>query len=107
MRELHLRMENMQRIRIYRRYRINRAAALAACLAVTVMLAYVIGSLPARNLVVGTGSYTASIFANYEALRYVVAALLAFCLGALFTILCYRMRKRMEEEQQDNQDESS
>ena len=99
--ELHRRMENMQWTRIRRTYMIRSTAALAACLAVTVMLAYVIGILPAQDLVVSTGRYTASIFASFTVLRYVVVAFLAFVLGVAVTIFCFRMRKHMEEEKHD------
>lgn len=99
--ELHQRMADRQWNKVRRQYMIKSTVACAACLTITVILAFVISSIPVQTPVAGTGGYTASIFANYETLGYVVLALLAFCLGALVTIICFRMRKRLEEMQDD------
>ena len=99
--ELHQRMADRQWNKTRRQFMVRSTLACAACLMVTVILAFAIGNIPAQTPVAGTGSFTASIFGNYAALGYVVLALLAFCLGALVTIICFRMRKRMDRKQDD------
>ena len=81
-RELHCRMDVMQEKEIHRRY-VARCTAAAAS--------------------VGGPVLSGSIFADHEALGYVVTAFLAFCLGALVTILCFRLKRREKTEgQQDD-----
>ena len=94
-------MANLQWSRIRRQYMAKSAAAFAASLIITVILAFIIGNMPAQIAPAGPNGYTATLFANYAALGYVVVALLAFCLGALVTIFCFRMRKHMEVMQDD------
>ena len=43
----------------------------------------------------------AGVFAGQAAWGYVVIAILAFALGVLFTIFCFRIRKHREEEEHD------
>ncbi len=100
-RELHRRMEDMQWSRKHRRYVISSAAVCAACLMITVILACVVAGLPVESPIAGSGSYTASIFTNYSTLGYVVVALLAFCLGALVTVFCFRLREHMGVKKDD------
>ena len=40
-------------------------------------------------------------FAEHDALGYTAAALLAFGLGILVTVFCFRIRKHKEEEKDD------
>ena len=101
-RELHRRMETMEREKSRRRVRLMCAAACTACLAITVAMALVIASLPMQSPVEITGSAAASIFADHASLGYVVVALLAFCLGVLVTVFCFRMKKHWKENQDDD-----
>ena len=48
------------------------------------------------------GGAAASIFADHAVLGYVVIALLAFCLGTLATVFCFRVKKHKKE--QENND---
>ena len=88
--EMHRRMGTLKTAKI-RRYRRISAVFCAACFALTVGLALVM-----------SGSAAASIFTGREALGSVVIAILAFCLGALVTILCFRVRKHTEENRNDD-----
>lgn len=101
-RELHRRMNAMEKAGNRRRYRLICAAAFAACLVITVVLASVIAQLPIQAPGEGTGGAAASIFADHAVLGYVVIALLAFCLGTLATVFCFRVKKHMKE--QENND---
>ena len=101
-RELHRRMEAMEKAKSRRRVRLMCAAACTACLALTVAMALVIASLPIRSAGMIAGSAAASIFADHAALGYVAVALTAFCLGALVTVFCFRMKKHMKENHYDD-----
>ena len=100
--ELHRRMNAMEKARNRRRYQMICAAACTACLAITVVMALVIAHLPIQSPIEGTGGAAASIFADHADLGYVVVALLAFCLGALVTVFCFRMKKHMKEREKDD-----
>ena len=67
-------------------------------------MALVIASLPIQSPGTITGSAAASIFADHASLGYVVVALLAFCLGALVTVFCFRIKKHWKENQDDRVD---
>ena len=99
--ELHRRMEDLQWTRRHRQYVIGSVLACAACLMITIILAFSVAGLPAGNPISGSGTYTASIFTNYSALGYVVVALVAFCLGALVTVFCFRLREHMGVKKDD------
>lgn len=100
--ELHRRMNAMKEAKSRRRYRLVCSAACVASLTITILLALIIARLPYQAPGEITGSAAASIFADRASLGYVVIALLAFCLGALVTIFCFRMKKHMKERQDDD-----
>ena len=99
--ELHRRMDQMKRERAHRRYILLCAASCAACLAITVILALVIAGTPFRSPGTESAAISASMFTDHSALGYVAAALPAFCLGALVTVFCFRIRKHMEDKDDD------
>ena len=99
--ELHRRMTAMEKNRNRNRYLIITAAVSAACLAVTVMMAVVIAQLPVQATSPGIGGASASSFVDHTVLGYIVVALIAFCLGALVTVFCFRMKKHAEEKEKD------
>ena len=101
-RELHRRMKAMEKAKSRRRARLMCAAVCTACLALTVALALVIASLPIRSTGMIAGSAAASIFADNTSLSYMVVALLAFCLGALVTVFCFRVKKHGKENRDDD-----
>ena len=104
-RELHLRMDRMTRKESHRRYLLRCGAVCAACLAAAILLALFISRLPIQSGGADTEYYTASIFADHGALGYVVTVFLAFCLGALVTVFCYRLKQRSEEENRETKDD--
>ena len=99
--ELHDRMNSLKETKTRRNDLLKSAAAFAVCLAITVALALVIARVPVLDPGDIGESAAASIFAEHSALGYVVIAILAFCLGALVTIFCYRLRKHKEENRDD------
>ncbi len=100
--ELHRRMNAMEKAKGRRRYQLMCAAACTACLAITIAMALIIASLPLQSPGEITGSATASIFAGHASLGYIVVDLMAFCLGALVTVFCFRMKKHMKESQDND-----
>ena len=100
--ELHARMNTLTETKNRRRFILTSAAAFAVCIALTVAMALMISKLPVRIPGESGESAAASIFAEHEALGYVVIALLAFCLGSLVTIFCFRIKKHLEEKQNDD-----
>ena len=65
-------------------------------------MALVIAHNPVQVSGEGSGSASASSFANNGVLGYIVIALLAFCLGVLVTVFCFRMRNHMNETENDD-----
>ena len=101
-RELHRRMEAMEKAKSRRRVQLICAAACSTCVVITVAITLVIASLPVHSPGAIAGSAAASIFADHASLGFVVVALLAFCLGALVTIFCFRMKRHMQENQDND-----
>ena len=96
--ELHKRMSAMKQAKTDRRYALTCAGAGAVCLALLTFLAVRISGLPVQEPGRMPGIASASIFADRGALGYVVIALLAFCVGVLLTVFCFRLKKHMNEE---------
>ena len=102
--ELHRRMMHRKKEKNIRKYALQCAAACAVCLVITVVIAFVIAHAPVPAPSVGADGVSASMFAGHALLGYVVVALLAFCLGAVVTVFCFRLRKHMEEKDDDRYD---
>ncbi len=96
-RELHRRMDKMERSAVNRRYLAICAAVCTACFAIAVTAAVWVSGLMIQPAVQAGGSVAASILADNAALGYVVIALLAFALGAAVTVFCYRLKKYMDK----------
>jgi len=94
-------MDGMKRQKALRKYRLQSAAICAACLILTVAMAFVISGVKLQDTSDGIASPAASIFANNSTLGYIVIALLAFCVGTLVTILCYRLKQHLGEKEDD------
>ena len=99
--EVYRRAAVLQKKRQRRQYLLSCAGAVAACLALAVVTALVIANTPLKSPTAGTAGYTASIFAAQEYLGAIVVAILAFCLGAMVTVFCFRLRRHMEDEHDD------
>ena len=103
-RELHRRMDRMKKDRCRRQFRVRAAAVFAVCFAIAAAAALMAAGLRIRVPSGVTGAAAASIFAGHAMLGRVVTALLAFGLGVLATIFCFRMKKHMEETEKDDRD---
>ncbi len=99
--ELHRRMK-LRRKTNARRDRLTGAAAVAACLALALLIAVGVSRGAVQAPAVNADSVAASIFAEHGTLGFVLVALTAFCLGALVTVLCCRLKAHRKEEEQDN-----
>lgn len=95
--ELHRRMGAMEEAKNRRAVLIKCAAAMAACLVIAVLISVLIAGAPVMTAEEAAGGAAASIFAGQKALGYVVTAILAFLLGALVTVLCFRIKRHGEE----------
>ena len=98
--ELHRRMAAMKQAKARRKYRLICAAAYAACLTVTVLAAMGVSRLPVQAGA-ATNGITGSVFAGNDALGYIVVGLLALILGAMVTVFCFRLRRRMVNKNDD------
>lgn len=100
--ELHQRMRARERMKERRRCRALGAGAAAAGIALVVAFAAMISQTPVQAPVAASGGVAASIFAENAALGCVVVGLLAFCLGALVTALCFRLKNHAEDGEDDD-----
>ena len=96
--ELHRRMNNYTQEKRNRSFRVVNVMAFAACLALTFALAGMIAAVPSFTTGISEGNATASLFTEHEALGYMIIAMIAFCLGSMVTIFCYRIRKHLYED---------
>ena len=103
--ELHCRMKAMKYKKSFKSYAIKCTAVCAACLAVAVAVAIMVASLPVIGPDSAPGAAAASIFTDHSALGYVVVAILSLCLGAFVTVFCFRMRRHLEDRDEDNKDD--
>ena len=95
--ELHRRTAFLRQAKLRRKYRLLGGLAVCICLVLSVLFAAVVAHAPASTIgTISTGA-TASIFTDHGALGFVMVAVVAFCLGALVTILCYHMKKRVAD----------
>ncbi len=100
--ELHHRMDAMEKTRNRRKDQFINAAAYAVGLVISVLMAFVISGTPMHSPGELAGSAAASMFADHAAFGYIVVALLAFCLGALVTLLCFRIKLHRKEDQEND-----
>ena len=100
--ELHLRMKTRKQTMLRRRYRRAYMLSAAACLTVVMLFALGVSRMSVHSPGTMNGGAAASVFADHAALGYAVVALLAFFLGALLTVLCHRLKRRMQEEEQND-----
>ena len=101
--ELHRRMKARRSMKTRRRYRLIGISSAAACLVLITLVAVGVSRTPVQAPGTASGGAVASILADRASLGFILVGLIAFCLGVLVTILCFRLRKRMEEE--DKHDE--
>jgi hypothetical protein len=77
--------------------------AFAVCLIAVILFAVGISRVP---MVVAfetiPASFSASIFSNHAALKYIVVGIVALCLGILITLFCSRVKYNMEKEEESD-----
>ena len=66
-----------------------------------IALALVVANTPVQSQTAGAAGFAASMLAGHAALGAIVVAILAFCLGVLVTVFCFRLRRQREEECDD------
>ena len=100
------RAAQLERKKTRLRSRMLAAASAAACLALIIGLA---AAMPGSTADIDAQNYagfeTAATMLGGGALGYLVMALLAFLLGVCVTILCFRLRRREEENDPDRRQE--
>lgn len=98
--ELHRRMKQRREERLVRGVRLTSAAVFALCFLLTVSAAFWISVLSPETTGSASGA-AASIFADHGILGYAVIAIVAFCLGTAATLLCFRLKRRYGEKDDD------
>ena len=99
--ELHRRVDALEQKRTARKYRIRSTAVYAVCLAAVFLIAFAVAGAAIQEPAMQPSGISASIFSDHAELGYVVVALLSFCLGAFVTVFCFRLRKHMEDKDND------
>ena len=98
--ELHRRMRVLARKKqLYYSF----TGVFAVCLIAVILFAVGISHL---QMVVAfetiSASFSASIFSNHVALKYIVVGIVALCLGILITLFCSRVKYNMGKEEESN-----
>ena len=101
--ELHNKAKRMARERGMRRLRAACAGMAAVCIALTVAVGYAVSKAVLRTPAEAIRqSLMASIFVRSGAAGYIFVAVLAFALGALFTIFCVHLKRLLSEKEREN-----
>ena len=100
---LHERVRQLEYRRQLNITRIVSAAAVAAGLALIVLLGFIIpGAVENVPAFYEEQGMTASILSSNSALGFIVIGILAFILGVLVTILCYRLKRQLGDQGKNN-----
>ena len=100
---MHQRAAAINKQKRYRSSLMFRAAGVAACLAVVILLAvFLPGVTEEVTSQSVSGGMSASMFTNSGVLRTIVIAVIAFLLGICVTILCFRLKKWQDEKNQED-----
>lgn len=95
--ELHRRTAALRQAKLRRRNRLLGGAAVCICLALSILFAAAVAHASASASGAMPAGAAASIFADHAGLGFVLVAVVAFCLGALVTILCFRLKMQRED----------
>ncbi len=95
--ELHLRMNARRKTRARQR-RLVSVLVFCVCLGISTVFSVWAARVPQQSGDSAKSTSAASIFSNHAVGGYVAVALLAFCLGALATGLCLRLKKQRDRE---------
>ena len=98
---LHERIHKFEHTQQLHRYIAACAAMGSACLVITVLAAIAISKKLIRPFELNS-NLMGSMFTETTTLGYIVVALIAFCLGTLVTIFCFRLKKSMDEKEKHN-----
>ena len=101
---MHRRAEELSAERRKRNGRISAAVGILGLAAVLAVL--VSGQLrPAAQLPAGTapGTMQGSLLSGSGMLGYIVLAILAFLLGVFFTVFCYRLKRRQDRKEDEDE----
>lgn len=100
---LHTRTKQLKREEKNRRFYAVCAAGAAVCFAILAGIAVLIPRVSVNSYIDNTAeSMNASIFAGSSVLGYLVIAILAFLLGITVTIFCFRLKKYLDEKNQED-----
>ena len=95
---MHQRAAQLEYEKRSRTARLAGTAAVAVCLALTILMASVMPSVTgAVNYGSAPAGMNASLFAGSPVLGYIVIAIAAFLLGAAVTVFCFRLKKWRDE----------
>lgn len=94
------RMAQLEEQKRRRRSRIAALSSVTVCLAIIVAAAFAIPGIAARFAAGDYAGYetAASIFGGSVAIGYIVIGLLAFVLGVLVTVLCFKLRDNQKKD---------
>ena len=91
---LHERADRIEHRRNVRIARIVSVAGFAACMVIVVIFAMLMPGVLDRNTSIPQNSgMSASVFTSGSALGFIVIGAMAFILGVLITILCYKLKR--------------
>ena len=96
--ELHRRMTLRRKSKV-RRNRLIGTSAVAVFLAAALLFAADVSRSEVQFQGPNSSIAAASIFAEHEAIGFVLVALVAFCLGVLATVLCHRLKAGQTDEE--------
>ena len=95
--ELRRRVSEKRREKERRGLAFKSATVFAVCFAFAVAAALVVAAVPAVSFTGPEEGIAGSIVSDHGALGYIMVAVLSFSLGAFVVALCFRLRKRSEE----------
>lgn len=100
---VHERATQQRRERAQRRRRVLDAACIAVCLLLVAGAGTLMPGLMARatGSIVAHASGAASLIGDHAALGYILMGLMAFLLGVCVTVCLYRLRRRDERRQRE------
>ena len=97
--EHHRRMKSRRRTKTSHRYLPMGVFSVAVCPFLTTQAAVGVSRTTAPAPAAALEGAEASIPAVHGSLGFVLVGLVAFCLGTLVTLLCFRLRRHMKEEE--------
>ncbi len=96
--QLHIRADRLARVRRTKRFAFTCAGAGLSCAVFLAALIFAVYSAePASADLTVSPALTASILVRGGALGCVLISIAAFSLGVVFTVFCYRLKRRMTE----------